>query len=97
MSFLTFLNLIDENKKLSITNIAVIIILIKLITVPAISITEVGTLFLALVNYSAKKIINNQKQNAVNPLQEQVSSFEEKLSDITSQVSALAIKQGLKS
>jgi hypothetical protein len=51
----TFLNLLDAAGNLSITNVAVIVSLIKLITAPQASITEVGALLLTLANYSAKR------------------------------------------
>lgn len=56
MKLLKFLNLLDAAGNLSITNIAVIIVLAKLIMTPAVSITEVGMLLITLSNYAMKRI-----------------------------------------
>ncbi len=55
-TFFQFARLVDEKKQLSLTNIAVIIVLIKLATVKeAIQPVDVGALVGVLLNYGSKK------------------------------------------
>lgn len=59
ISILSFFRIVDaHDETLSITNIALYIVLYKLTMAPAINITDVGALVIALGNYSIKKIIN---------------------------------------
>lgn len=55
---LTFLNLLDNSGNLSITNVAVIICLVKIAMASQFSGTEVGALVATLLNYSHKRFIN---------------------------------------
>ena len=64
---LQFLRVVDENKQLSITNIALIIILIKLAIAPALSITEAGTLLITLGNYGHKRHVQEKTKFRVVP------------------------------
>ena len=90
--FANFLNLLDAQGKLSITNVAVIVCLLKLAFAPAASITEAGTLLVALANYAHKRIINNAAPEPEQPDQE----LQKKLDEMQSTVSNLALKAGLK-
>ena len=97
---LNFLNLLDSEGKLSITNIAVIIILIKLALSPSASITEAGTLLLVLANYALKrKAINDNKQPIEEPedtITPQIVETTKRLEELQSQVSGLALSAGFK-
>lgn len=54
-----FLRLVDSHDGLlSITNLAIFITLYKLIETPAVSLNDVGMVFVALANYGYKKYIN---------------------------------------
>lgn len=55
---LTFLNLLDNSGNLSITNVAVIICLVKIAMASQFSGTEVGALVATLLNYSHKRFVN---------------------------------------
>jgi len=58
-----FLNLLDKTgSKLSITNIVMLIIVIKVALVPHPSMPDLGTLLLALLNYSHKRHIESQNK-----------------------------------
>lgn len=57
-----FLRVVDENKQLSITNIALIIVLAKLAVAPVVSITELGVLLISLGNYSHKRHVNKESK-----------------------------------
>lgn len=58
-SFLSFLNLTDTSGNLSITNIAVIVCVVKIALAPQFSITEVGALLVSLLNYAHKRFVND--------------------------------------
>lgn len=89
--FANFLNLLDAQGKLSITNVAVIVCLLKLAFAPAASITEAGTLLVALANYAHKRYTNAAPEPE-QPDQE----LQKKLDEMQSTVSNLALKAGLK-
>lgn len=94
---LTFLNLLDFEGRLSITNLAVIITLFKLATSPSASLTEAGMLLCTLANYALKRKTN---ADAVAPSEDviptQVAEMQKKIEDMTSQVSGLALQAGIK-
>lgn len=58
-SALAFLNLLDNAGNLSISNIAVIVCVIKVALAPQFSITEVGALLVSLLNYAHKRYVND--------------------------------------
>ena len=97
---LKFLNLLDKDSNLSISNIAVIIVLVKLAFTPSLSLIDAGTLLVTLMNYAHKrhstaktvKQSNEFEQSTINKLKE----FESKLSDTESNVAAAMLKVGLK-
>lgn len=59
MNVLKFLNLTDDSGSLSITNVAVIVCVVKIAIAPQFSITEVGALMVSLLNYMHKRSVNN--------------------------------------
>jgi hypothetical protein len=56
IKILQFFRLVDENKQLSITNIMLIVMLVKLVMVKAEPL-DVGALFIAALNYFGKKVV----------------------------------------
>lgn len=97
---LKFLNLIDREGNLSISNIAVIIVLVKLTLSPVLSIVDAGMLLVTLMNYAHKrhsvsksiKIDDNYK----NEITTQISELSKKISDNESNVAAAMLRVGLK-
>lgn len=57
---LDFFNLLDHKKNLSISNIAVIILLVKIAMSPTIDWAVVSALLLSLLNYSHKRTVNSK-------------------------------------
>ena len=98
-NILNFLNLLDSNGRLSITNIAVLIVLTKIAIAPTASLTEMGALFVTLINYHMKRKtiadaqVTPEIEDAITPQIEQMKS---KLDDALSQVSSLSLKAGIK-
>ena len=60
---LTFLNLLDNGGNLSLTNIAVIICLVKLAMSAQLSSTDVAALLAAIANYCHKRYTNDGAAN----------------------------------
>lgn len=79
---LVFLRLVDAHDgSLSLTNVAMYVALTKLAVAPQAGVTEVATLLLALLSYSAKKVINRKAvaAPAVEDIKAQVASLETKV------------------
>ena len=56
---LTFFRIIDPNDQLlSLTNVALMITLGKLVYAPSVNASSIGALFVSLLAYSSKKVIN---------------------------------------
>ena len=60
---LKFMRITDEQGDLSLTNIAVMASIYKLITTDATGYTEIGTVMISLLNYGHKRMINKKDQN----------------------------------
>lgn len=90
--WLEFLSLVDKEGKLSISNLAVIVVLAKLIFSPSESITEAGTLFTVIGNYAYKRYVNSQPDQTLTVSDEVKSQLDE----VKSQVNALSLSQGMK-
>lgn len=92
-----FTRLIDSDNTLSLTSIALVIILFKIALAPGISLTEIGGLFIALLSYQSKKVINNKAPKlaaAVEP--SQVEELKQKFEEVQSKVTALTLATGFK-
>ena len=93
-----FLNLLDAEGNLSITNVAVILVLIKLAFSPTASLTEAGMLLATLANYAHKRSTKQIKEEEVEEdlITPQVNQMQQKLNDMATQVSAMSIQSGIK-
>jgi len=60
-ALLSYIRLNDENNKLSLTNLALMLMLYKVWETPAVSITDLTALFVAVANYSFKRHVNSKK------------------------------------
>lgn len=104
---LSFFNLLDTEGKLSISNVAVVVVLVKLAIAPAASLTEAGSLLVVLANYAHKRYT---KQTAIDnvpveadPLKPQVDEMQSKLEaaqtkidEMQTSVSSLVMQNGIK-
>jgi hypothetical protein len=97
---LKFLNLLDKDSNLSISNIAVIIVLVKLAFTPSLSLIDAGTLLVTLMNYAHKRHSGSkqvqQSSEFEQSIKDKLTEFESKLSDNESNVAAAMLKVGLK-
>jgi len=55
---MSYLRVNDENNKLSLTNLALMLMLYKVYMTPAVSITDLTALFVAIANYGHKRHVN---------------------------------------
>lgn len=76
--FLGFLRLLDENAQLSITNIAVIIVMTKVAMTPLLNFAQVATLLGVISTYSFKRFVQRKA-----PKKEKVSIVEKLMEDLT--------------
>lgn len=51
-----FFRLLDERNNLSISNLVVILMMVKILTTPALSMTDIATALTAMIPYTVKKI-----------------------------------------
>lgn len=91
---LTFLNLIDKERRLSLTNVAVVIITVKLAFLSSFTLTEVGAFMVAILNYGYKRRENNRLEKS--HTQQGTKAIEDKIVDIESKLSALSIQAGIR-
>ena len=83
---LRFLNLSDRAGNLSITNIAVIVVITKIALAPTFTITECAALLVTLLNYGHKRI---QSAKAEQVVKVDLSNVESAIQSIQSQVDTL--------
>lgn len=108
---LKFFNLVDRAGDLSITNIAVIVMVVKMAVAPQFTITECGALLVTLLNYGHKRYQSSKveketvKAPEVNlqPVLEQIQSVESQLAAVQKvaeeageKASKLALAAGMK-
>lgn len=68
-TILKFLNVVDRKGNLSITNVAVIIVVTKIALAQSVGITEAGALLITLLNYGHKRTEDAKAVKAANELQ----------------------------
>lgn len=78
---LRFFNLLDRGNKLSITNIAVIVLIVKMALAPAFDWTAATGLFVALFNYAHKRSETN-KRDIASERSEALVTIEEKVNSM---------------
>lgn len=94
---LKFLRLIDENQNLSLTYLAVWIVLIKVAITPDFDLSSAGVLLIALLNYGYKKFItsvhNPSYSDAVN---KKVDAVSQEVIETRSELSKLSLQLGFR-
>ena len=96
---LIFLRLIDEHDhQVSLTNVALIVTLVKLALAPQASITDVAAVFLSLAAYTGKKIINKQPEvkSEVPQADPKMTEIQADVQNLKDKFSSLSMTVGLK-
>ena len=96
---LSFLNLLDYEGNLSITNLAVYIALVKMIFIPGGSLEDAGILFTALSSYAYKKHLVSKTVNAESSknieLETVLDELNKRIEKTESKTNALSLKSGM--
>lgn len=94
-----FTRLIDEQNQLSITNIAVLVVLFKVGTAQEVDIHDAGLILIALLNYGYKRYMTTkelkEKQAAGTEKSEIMKKFEDEFKGLKDKVSSLQVAVGL--
>lgn len=86
---LTFFNLKDRSGNLSLTNTALIILMVKLAIAPEFSITEVSAFFIALLNYGHKRSVTAKAESEViAPID--MGPLEKQLQDLSNEIKGVS-------
>ena len=92
-----FLRLIDERYIcLSITNIACLVIIVKLAAASQPSIADLGGLFIALLAYTGKKQLNKDQAKTDDTQAQAVADLKVKVSEIGDRIGGIAAMVGIK-
>lgn len=101
MNILAFLRLTDENNQLSLTNISLMVVVVKIALTPQASLPDLGALLLGLANYAHKKVLASKeipeaKPVDLSPLTSQLTALSDSLKDLTKDVSTLKSTNAIK-
>lgn len=95
-----FFRILDEyNNNLSLTNVAVIIVLVKLCMAPAVSITDIGALLISLLSYTGKKVLNNKKPTELElpeAIASKLKSMEDTITNLKSKIGGMDLAKTLR-
>jgi hypothetical protein len=95
VKFLSFLNLLDQEGKLSITNTAMYVIIGKVVSSPF-EWSSAITLFIVCANYMHKRVAVNAPPVDTSKVDELIASTTTSIEDLKSTVTGLALKVGMK-
>jgi hypothetical protein len=84
------LQIFDSSNKLSITSIAMMVIIVKLALAPTLDWAIITAFFLSCLNYTGKKLINRSAENKSIGDIERITSVEEAIRQVKN---ALALKK----
>lgn len=100
---LSFLNLLDQQHKVSITNVAVVVLIVKIAAAPTLDFPTVAALLLSLLNYADKRRTNSnatktndETASTLSNLKSQMSSLSgviDKVADVESKINSLIINK----
>lgn len=94
-----FFRLIDENNQMSITNIAVLVVIYKVGTAQEVDLYDAGLILIALLNYSYKRYMNVNESKKVNKETEEgqglANQVKEDIKALKDKVGSLQVAVGL--
>jgi hypothetical protein len=104
---LTFLRIIDPHDGLiSLTNVALLVVLVKIAASSSFSMVDAGALFVTLLSYQGKKLINRDKQDDAIKIEDAVRSSTDamtvvgdlikKVDELSSKVTQQQMSMGIK-
>lgn len=99
-TFLRFIRILDEHEhRLSMTNIALIVVVVKIAFVGNASVADLGALFTGLLAYSYKKTIPRQvvtTSQEITQVKATLDQLTTKIESVESKASQLAVAAGFK-
>lgn len=98
--FLIKLKILDDDKTVSLTACSLWVVLIKLALMPSVSMTELGSLLVAMLAYQGKKLIKGKmsqdRDSALEKLSIDSSLLTAGLQELQGKVSALTISGAIR-
>ena len=91
--FLVALRLLDPDGTVSLTALALYVVLVKLAVAPGPSVVELGGLFVALLAHNAKKLLSHRRATEAQELRAELKALSEKHDKLAT---ALALGSGKK-
>lgn len=88
-----FFRLIDEQGQLSLTNLAVLVIIIKIAITSNVSIADAGALLISLLNYSGKKVLSQLKKPVLTLPEQLFDQTQDKIKELEGKISKLAVEK----
>lgn len=95
-----FLRLIDENRVLSITNIALWVIIAKIAAVQEASMTDIAALLTVVFNYAYKRYVKakepKEEDTALVKYDKKLEDFQSQLKDVKDKIGEVAFAAGFR-
>ena len=92
MKVLNFLRLTDEQGRISLSNLAIYLMLGKVLVTPQLALPDVGAFLAALASYQMKRFMNNERPDEAADMQ----ALKEQLGKLQSSVVAVQMANGMK-
>lgn len=89
--YLSFFNLLDRTGNLSITNLAVLIITIKLTTLQQFTLAETSAFLVAMLGYAHKRHVSSKQSHL--EASDKLSEFVGEIDKLKSQISSLQLRR----
>lgn len=80
--FLKQFKILDEDNTISLSNIIMMVVIVKLAMAPALDWGVITTLFLALVNHNARKFNHYKSNSKSDKSKEEVAALNKKVDDL---------------
>lgn len=91
---MSFLRLLDENRELSITNIAVIVVLVKLALDPDLDYAAIAALLGVIGSYSFKRYTQRKNRSSQLPSDLPLDELKDTLQALESDIAKVKLAQG---
>ena len=85
-TFLKALQIFDQSNKLSLTSLALMVIIVKLAMAPTLDWSIITVFFISLLNYNAKKLINKSSEDKVIADQSRLTTVEDAIKQVKTMI-----------
>ena len=87
LSLLKALKIFDPDNTLSLTNLALIVLIAKLTTAQQLPLEHLAALFMALVSYNGKKFLRYKTEKRTESTEKSIQNIQDQVKSLTSAVS----------